>query len=571
MRRVTKTAEQRVAVTGPARLRARISDNFRRSATSGIAAALRFSHTFPMNPSPAESDFPSRRDFIRTTSLAATAVASGLGVGRASAAGAPEPTPVPPAMPKTLIGFQVEVPYMLEYGITRFLDDVQSRAHVNTLFLHSNLFDGSAGGPNPATHPKGNFATAHPEYYRDVGMKVQGLGRGDFDLPAAMSQIGTETHRRGMKIYSWMEEDNRPPPKITGMDRLYEMDLYNRRTGGHPGGPCLNNPYFRNLVSAQIEDNLRGYEVDGLQRGSERQGPLGNALGAWHHGAKSDPGRTSCFCEYCAAKAAKQGIDFSRVKGAYLALEPYIRAGRRGERPRDGYYVEFWRILLRHPELLVWETFWTDSMREMQRDFYARAKSIRPDVPVGFHIWQNISFNPMYRAEQDYSPYTDYADFLKPALYDNPAGERMASFVDSLTQNIFGDLDHEQMLDFEYRVMDLHEKSYRELVGGPATPAAEAPAEKSARPRNFERFSAGYIYGEAKRAVDGVAGSKTRVCPGLGIDVQLKNSTPQSVRDAIQAIFKAGGTGFVISTSHAAMRPENLSAVAATLDEMKIS
>ena len=100
-----------------------------------------------------------------------------------------------------------------------------------------------------------------------------------------------------------MEEDNRPRPPITGMDELYEVDLYGRRTTGHPGGPCLNNPYFRNLIAAQVEDFIRSYDVDGLQRGSERQGPLSNALGAWHHGAKSDPGHTSCFCEYCAAKA----------------------------------------------------------------------------------------------------------------------------------------------------------------------------------------------------------------------------------------------------------------------------
>jgi len=67
-----------------------------------------------------------------------------------------------------------------------------------------------------------------------------------------------------------------------------------------------------------------------------------------------------------------------------------------------------------------------------------------------------------------------------------------------------------------------------------------------------------------------VAGSKTRVWPGLGIDVALKNSTPESVRDAVAAVFRAGGTGLVISTSHAAMRPENLSAVGATLRELKL-
>ena len=94
----------------------------------------------------------------------------------------------------------------------------------------------------------------------------------------------------------------------------------------------------------------------------------------------------------------------TRVKKAFLALEPYVRDGRAGKRPRDGYYVEFWRILLRHPELLVWETFWSDSMREMQREFSSTAKSVKPGIPVGYHIWQNISFNPIYRAEQDYRP-----------------------------------------------------------------------------------------------------------------------------------------------------------------------
>jgi hypothetical protein len=166
----------------------------------------------------------------------------------------------------------------------------------------------------------------------------------------------------------------------------------------------------------------------------------------------------------------------------------------------------------------------------------------------------------MYRAEQDYRPYTEYADFLKPVVYDNPAGERMTSFVDSLTQNIFGDLSRQELLDFEYRVMDLKEKSYAEIAGGART----------GRP-GFARFSSDYVYRETKRAVDGVAGSRTRICPGLGIDVQEKNSTPESVRDAVEAVFRAGGAGMVVSTSHAAMRPENLSAVGATLRELKLA
>jgi len=248
-----------------------------------------------------------------------------------------------------MVGFQAEVSYLMQYGIVRFLDDVQTRANVNTLMVHADPFEASWAGLDQATSPLGNFATAHPQYYRDIKMKPQALSPGDFSLPDAMQKITDETKKRGVKVIPWMEEDNRPRPKIKDMDELYEIDLYGRRTVSHPGGPCLNNPYFRNLIAAQVEDFIRSYDVDGLQRGSERQGPLGNALGAWHNGAKSDPGHTSCFCEYCSAKAAKLGIDFERVKKAYLALEPYVRNGRAGRRPRDGYYVEFWRILLRHP------------------------------------------------------------------------------------------------------------------------------------------------------------------------------------------------------------------------------
>ena len=40
---------------------------------------------------------------------------------------------------------------------------------------------------------------------------------------------------------------------------------------------------------------------------------------------------------------------------------------------------------------------------------------------------------------------------------------------------------------------------------------------------------------------------------------------------AVAAIFQGGATGMVISTSHAAMRPENLSAAGAALRELKLA
>ncbi|HVW22421.1 MAG TPA: twin-arginine translocation signal domain-containing protein [Opitutaceae bacterium] len=517
----------------------------------------------------------SRRDFVKTASLAATVLGSGLSA-RAQPAEAPRAPGDFSRLGRPLVGFQAEVAYVVKYGVARFLDDVQERASVNALFLHGDPFAASWDGLDRTREALGEFGAAHPEYYKDVGMPARAFGAGDFDFAGAMDRISAECRRRGVKVFAWMEDDNRPQPKIRGMDRLYEIDLHGRRTSGHPGGPCLNNPSYRRLVAAQIEDYLKSFRVDGLQRGSERQGPLSNALGAWHHGAKSDPGKTSCFCEYCLAKGKEQGIDTDRVRAGFLALEPYVRNGREKKRPRDGYHVEFWRLLLRHPELLAWQTFWADSMRETQREFHARAKAIRADVPVGFHIWQNASFHPIYRAEQDYQPYLEYADFLKPVVYDNPAAERMASYAYSVSQNMLGDLTPAQALEFDYRVMDLQEQPYDRIIGGgrsryEAQLGQLAVNETPAPARAFERFSSDYVLRETKRAAEALAGSGTKLWPGLGIDVQVKNSTPESVREAVHAIFQGGGTGLIICTSHAAMRPDNLSAAGAALRELKLA
>ena len=283
-----------------------------RHGASGLAArGPNAAASTPMKNSDTDRESISRRDFVQMAALAAAAGTARLGLKPATGRAAIAADQAPPGKP--MIGFQAEVTYLLNYGIGRFLDDVQNRASVNALFLHSNLYDASWDGLDRAASPAGDFATAHPQYYRDVYMQPRGLHPGDFDLADAMGKIAAEARKRGVRIFAWMEEDNRPPLRIKGMDQLYEIDLYGRRTGGHPGGPCLNNPYFRNLIAGAIEDTVRSYDVDGLQRGSERQGPLGNALGAWHHGAKSDPGRTSCFCAHCAAKAAKQGIDINRA------------------------------------------------------------------------------------------------------------------------------------------------------------------------------------------------------------------------------------------------------------------
>jgi hypothetical protein len=89
----------------------------------------------------------SRRDFVKTASLAATALTTGLALNATSASAAPSETQTQAAPAKPMIGFQVEVTYLLQYGIVKFLDDVQTRASVNTLMLHGNPFEASWAWP----------------------------------------------------------------------------------------------------------------------------------------------------------------------------------------------------------------------------------------------------------------------------------------------------------------------------------------------------------------------------------------------------------------------------------------
>ena len=92
----------------------------------------------------------SRRDFVKTASLAATAVTTGLGLEPMSVRAAAD---APAAPAKIMIGFQAEVTYLLQYGIARFLDDVQNRASVNTLMLHCNPFEAFMGRLGPGQQP----------------------------------------------------------------------------------------------------------------------------------------------------------------------------------------------------------------------------------------------------------------------------------------------------------------------------------------------------------------------------------------------------------------------------------
>jgi hypothetical protein len=490
----------------------------------------------------------SRREFVKITAGAGAALA------------VPAWGQAPPVSSSKMVGVQIGAVSFVDEGTERVLDILQERAGVNTLFLAVFTYGrGIAGRQIPGyplpDHGKqeydvnsfhgGNYATPHPQYYKDTVIPPERApDHGNLDI---LAEVLPAAKKRGMKVIAWMEDVFRPD--LPNIAKVQEKDLYGRNMETL----CVNNPNYQNFFTGLVEDFARSYEVDGIMWGSERQGALSDSLGATHDTPPIYPGNVTCFCEFCQAKAKEQGINPERAKAGLLELEKFVRASRSGKRPSDGYYVQFWRILLRYPELLAWEMFFTDSLRENYAAIYKTVKTARPTIPVGWHIWHNTSFNPIYRAEQDWNELSKYSDFIKVVMYSNCGGERMALYVDNIGSTLYGDLTKQQLTEFTYEVMNFKERSYDEIP--------------------YTALSADYVYRETKRALAGVAGTNTQIWAGLDIDIPTEvnhsRSTPQSVQDAVAAAFHAGAPGVILSRKYSEMKLTNLSGAGDAVRELK--
>ena len=74
-------------------------------------------------------------------------------------------------------------------------------------------------------------------------------------------------------------------------------------------------------------------------------GRCSNALGA-SHAQSIASSQVTCFCEHHQRAAKERGLDFERARQGYQQLDQFIQAALKGQRPSDGYFVEFWRLLV---------------------------------------------------------------------------------------------------------------------------------------------------------------------------------------------------------------------------------
>lgn len=458
-----------------------------------------------------------------------------------------------PAAGRT-IAIQVGAVSFVDEGVAPVLDRFERDAGVNTLLIATFSYGrGIAGRQIPGQplpdHGKpeydinfhgGNYARTHEQYYTHTSLKeIQAPDHPGFDV---LASVLPEAKSRGMKSFCWYEDVFRSDLK--GIERLQEVTL----SGKKAATLCFHNPEVQAFWQALTEDYVRSYPVDGIMWGSERQGPFGNAVAAAHGGSGHDPLLVTCFCDFCRQEAKSRGIDIQRAIEGYTKLAALVGESRAASRPTDGYFVSYWRLLVKYPEILAWEKLWNDGQRSAYRNIHKMAKSIRPDVEVGWHIWHNNSFSPFYRAEQDYADFQPYSDFLKVVMYNNCGGPRLTSYVNSVSRTILADFSPEEVLDITYKMQNYQEAGLRELP--------------------HKGLSADYVERETRRALSSV-GDAVRIWPGIDIDIPTgqedKKTEPRDVREAVQAALRAEADGIVLSRKYSEMRLANLRAAGQAL------
>src|SRR5256714_10002008 len=233
-----------------------------------------------------------------------------------------------------MIGIQVGAVSFVDEGTDKVLDGLRELAEINTIFLATFTYGRAIAGRQIRAnalpdHGKqeyddnfrgGNFATPHPQYYRNT--KIAPEKAPDHPGYDVIADVLPAARRRNMKVICWFEDVFRRD--VPGFDKAVEIDVH-----GKPAATaCPRNPNVRNFWLGLVEDYLRSYDVDGLMWGSERQGPLDNALVSNHAGLGAGGG-IACFCQYCVAAARERGVNVDRAKEGYLQLAAWA-SGVRG-------------------------------------------------------------------------------------------------------------------------------------------------------------------------------------------------------------------------------------------------
>ncbi len=493
-----------------------------------------------------------RRDFLR----AATAVT-------ATSAWTALPQPILASQHATSdqappVGVHIAAHSFYDEGIEHCLDFLQETAGINVLFITSNSYYGAMFRPReaqgyhgvPIRDGRGRkvtkiFFKPDEKHYTDTTLRHKPLDSSlEYAGREVFKDVAEAARKRGMKIYERMYEPGKEglADNIVGSERIRTVDIY----GGRGERACWNNPDYLHWVESHVRDLFSSYDLNGIQYGAERNGPL-SRLVDW---ARETP---TCFCEHCQKRADSEGVDFERARAGLTEMTRFIRALEKdGDPGPDGALVGFLRVLMQYPEIFAWEQMHYRAGEALHQRIYDTVKQINPKAQVGRHIdHAQTSWDMFFRAAMPYSRMTPCSDFLKISTYHDILGPRLAHRLEhGYCRTVLRGLSPQEALAFFYAT-----------AGHDAN--VEPPFDRLAE----EGLSPEYVYRETRRAVDGVAG-KADVYAGIAIDIprgagwgnEASPSDPDEVYRAVVRAFAAGASGIVVCREYEEMHEASLRA-----------
>lgn len=461
------------------------------------------------------------------------------------------------------VGIQIGPVSFVDEGVGRVLDTLQQRVGVNALLLGtvswlglkigrsiSSDVDGwpDHGVPEPANVRGGSYLRFRPEYYRTTFLTDFRAPDPDMEGQDILEMVIPGARARGMKVipelmeplfkYAGHGSANTVP--IPNLPQCLEVDHLGRVSSD----PCLENPAYRTWWHALIEDHCRNYDIDGIMWCNERRSPLDRLISGL---------APTCFCRFCVQSLRSGDIDPEGARRACSHLHVFFADARAGGKFVDGTLIEFLRILLANPEILLLERHWVRRNKDLDRELYGITKWSNPDLEFGLNVWNRNHFNPIRKAQWPWAETKDYADWVKPITYQHQAGGIYVKEMTAFHATLLRDFTPQEFTPVMYRVLGLDEAPWDDLLSA-------------------GMGAASYVGGQCRSTVQALDGDLP-VYMGIGVDAprvsrEQAKCTPDIVYDSVKATYEAGGSGVIFSPNYASMNLSNLDGAARALEEL---
>src|SRR5580658_7067453 len=191
-----------------------------------------------------------RRQFLQLGALGTGATLAGITPLQG------QPVPADTAVKKsTMIAMPISIAPLAQPDLDTIFADMRDRAGVNALFPFIYSHESHrAGVPSDHFHG-GNYARPHMQYYKDTPLTEADMTAPEFGGVDILERVIPIAAKHGIRVFGFLLEDNGlPDPVKADWQSLYEVDHHGRRTTGHPGGPCFNNPGYQNFTLGLVED-----------------------------------------------------------------------------------------------------------------------------------------------------------------------------------------------------------------------------------------------------------------------------------------------------------------------------